>query len=71
MNEQTKEVHRNLMISQIAHGMGWDEEKATTWMKDKHTILGGISGDDMLDADRADALYKFIEVALDENEPPK
>jgi len=70
-DDQSKEVHRNLMISQIAHGMDWDEEKATLWMTEKNVQLGGISGDDMLDADRIDALYKFIEVSLEENEPPK
>lgn len=66
MEQKSKAVHRTVMIAMIAHHMKWDHARATLWMKSKNPHLGNVSPDEMIERDRVEKLYRFIETSIEE-----
>lgn len=48
-----------------------NEAKVDLWYSSPNPMLGGISPDDMIRLDRFDKLARFVEDALEANQPPE
>ena len=47
----------------VKHLMGWDDSRVNLWFVTKNPLLGNISPDQMILANRYDRLKKFIDEA--------
>ena len=68
MDQRYKDIHRQVIISMVAKFFDWNQEKAALWMELKNPHLDDISPDGLIELDKIEELYEFVETSLEENE---